>query len=201
MHTVYEIFLPSAAAAWHKNWNGTTFKLCKTTPEEFITTNMLKPTVEKVQLLSRFGDCFAQLSEVTPAVSVVTNEKGACIKTQVCVYGSDIALHWNFKFLAFLQVWVWGKGDACSSGDITLALTLHVLSMTPPHTFDQNNWTECVGSFATGGCSCPVTSHYMCWAWHPETLASSFLIWLPDIFPTHVGQTNLSFLFRCELVR
>ena len=113
MHTVDKIFLPSAAAAWHKNWNGTTFKLCKTTPEEFITTNMLKPTVEKVQLLSRFGDCFAQLSEVTPAVSVVTNEKGACIKTQVCVYGSDIALHWNFKFLAFLQVWVWGKQGWC----------------------------------------------------------------------------------------
>ena len=103
MHTVDKIFLPSAAAAWHKNWNGTTFKLCKTTPEEFITTNMLKPTVEKVQLLSRFGDCFAQLSEVTPAVSVVTNEKGACIKTQVCVFGSDIALRWNFKFLLFCK--------------------------------------------------------------------------------------------------
>ena len=125
---------------------------------------MLKPTVEKVQLLSRFGDCFAQLSEVTPAVSVVTNEKGACIKTLWSVSTDPILP--CIEILSFLLFCKCeseaSKGDACSSGDITLALTLHVLSMTPPHTFDQNNWTECVGSFATGGCSCPVTSHYMC---------------------------------------
>ena len=63
---------------------------------------MLKPTVEKVQLLSRFGDCFAQLSEVTPAMSVVTSEKGVCVKTQdIRSVSTDMMLS-RVEILSFL---------------------------------------------------------------------------------------------------